>query len=111
MEEDLEPEMEEWRDLIRDLGNTRGIMTLYKQALHVYWVLKHLLAKAVDQVAGEMAKLPQGMPSMKKEMKNLQIIMIMQDSNLKVIQQQLKKLTPVARDEATTPKKVEENKV
>lgn len=36
MEDDSEPEMEEWGDLILDSGNTRGHMTLYKQALHVY---------------------------------------------------------------------------
>lgn len=56
MEEDSEPKMEEWGDLISDPGNTKGRMTLYKKTLHVYWVLKRLLAKALEQVAGEMAK-------------------------------------------------------
>ena len=38
-------EMEEWEYLIQDPGNTRGRMTLLKQSLHVYWVMKRLLAK------------------------------------------------------------------
>lgn len=48
MQEDSEPEMEDWGNLIPDLGNTRGRLSLYKQALHVYWVLKRLLAKAME---------------------------------------------------------------
>jgi len=55
-------------------------------------VLKCLLGRALEQVAGKMAELAQGMPNMKKEMKNLQITMIMQDSKLDKIQQQLKQL-------------------
>ena len=54
----------------------------YKQALHVYWVLKRLLARVLEQVVGEMAEITQGMPNIKKDMKNLQIIMIMQDTRL-----------------------------
>lgn len=57
MEEDSEPAMEEWGDIILDLGHTRGRMTLYRQALHVYWVLKCLLARALEQVAGEMVEI------------------------------------------------------
>jgi len=71
-------------------------------------VLKRLLAKVLEQVAGEMAELAQGMPNMKKEMKNLQIIMIMQDSKLDEIQQQLKQLIPTKREVTTTPEIVEE---
>jgi len=71
-------------------------------------VLKCLLAKVLEQVAGEMVELAQGMPNMKKEMKNLQITMIMQDSKLDEIQQQLKQLIPVKREAAAPPKLVEE---
>lgn len=46
-------------------------------------------------------------PYMKKEMKNLQIIMIMHDSKLEEIQQQLKKLTPAMRDTEAAPENVE----
>ena len=71
-------------------------------------MLKCLLAKVLEQVAGEMVELAQGMPNMKKEMKNLQITMIMQDSKLDEIQQQLKQLIPVKREAAAPPKLVEE---
>lgn len=46
-------------------------MTLYKQALHVYWVMKRLLAKAMEQVAMEIAELSQGIPNLKKELRNI----------------------------------------
>lgn len=36
LEEASDPEMEEWSILIPDPGNTRGRLTLYKQALHMY---------------------------------------------------------------------------
>jgi len=79
--------MEDWEYLLPDLGNTRGRMSLYKQALHVYWVMKRLLAKAMEQGAMEMAGLAQGIPNLKKEMNNLQITIMMQDGKLDEIQQ------------------------
>lgn len=74
-----DPEMEDWVYLLLDPGNTRGRMTLYKQALHVYWFMKRLLAKPMEQVAMEMAELSQGIPNLKKELKNIQITLLMQD--------------------------------
>lgn len=110
MEEDSEPELEEWGDIVPDLGHTRGTMTLYRQALHVYWVMKHLLAKALEQVAGEMEEMAQGMPNIKKEMKSLQIIMIMQDSKLDEIQRSLMKLSPEPSVSLETPVIVDSDK-
>jgi len=40
LEEASDPEMEEWSILILDPGNTRGHLSLYKQALHMYSVVK-----------------------------------------------------------------------
>lgn len=65
--------MEDWEYLLPDPGNTRGRMTLYKQSLHIYWVMKRLFAKAMEQVAMEMAELSQGIPNLKKELTNIQI--------------------------------------
>jgi len=95
--------MEDWEYPLPDPRNTRGRMSLYKQALHVYWVMKRLLAKAMEQVAMEMVELAQGIPNLKKEMNNLQITLLMQDSKLDEIQQQLKKLTPKANEEYYQP--------
>lgn len=33
-------EMEDWEFLLPDPGNTRSRMTLFKQSIHVYWVMK-----------------------------------------------------------------------
>lgn len=85
--------MEDWEYLLPDLGNTRGRMPLYKQALHVYWVMKRLLAKAMEQVAMEMAELSQGISNLKRELNKLQITIMMQDGKLDEIQQQIQKIT------------------
>lgn len=52
-----EPEIKDWEYLLPNPRNTRGRMSLYKQALHVYWVIKRLLEKAMEQVAMEMVEL------------------------------------------------------
>lgn len=36
LEEPSDPEMEEWITLLPNQGNTRGRLTLYKRALHMY---------------------------------------------------------------------------
>lgn len=91
--------MDDWEYLLPDPGNTRGRMTLYKQALHVYWVMKRLLAKAMEQVAMEMAELAQGIPNLKREMQNIQVTLIMQDNKLEDIQRQIRKINPGIKKE------------
>lgn len=110
MEEDLEPKVEEWVDIVANLGHTRSRMMLYRQALHVYWVMKHSLARTLEQVAGEMAEIAQGMPNLKKDMKNLQIMMFMQDSKLDEIQQHMMKLFLAPGDSTATLAIVESDK-
>lgn len=84
-----EPELDDWEQYLPDPGHTRGRMSLYKQSLHVYWGMKRLLAKAMEQVALEMAELIQGIPTMKKELKNIQIILMMQEKKMDDIVQLL----------------------
>lgn len=91
--------MEDWEFLLPDLRNTRGCMTLYKQAWHVYWVMKRLLAKAMEQLAMEMEELAQGIPNLKKELNNIQVTLMMQDGKLDEIQQQIDKLTHEAKEQ------------
>lgn len=74
LEEPLDPEMEEWDTLLPDRGNTQGRLKLYKRELHMYWVMKHLLARAREQVAVEMTEISQAMPDMKKDMASLQFM-------------------------------------
>ena len=50
-----------------------------------------------------MAKIIQDMPNLKKEMKNLQMIIFMQDSKLDKIQQRMMELEPMLGDSAATP--------
>lgn len=82
-----ESELEDWEYILSNPGNTRGRMTLYKQTLHVYWVMKRLLAKAMEQISMEMAELSQGIPNLKKELRNIQITLLMQDKKMDEIQQ------------------------
>lgn len=74
--------MEDWEFLIPDPRNTRGRMTLFKQSIHVYWVMKRLLAKSMEQVATEMAELAQGVPNLRREMRILQITLEIQEKNI-----------------------------
>lgn len=94
-----ESEMEDWEYLLPDIGNTRGRMTQYKQTLHVYWTIKRLMAKAMEQVVMEMVEMSQESPYLKKEMQNIKVTLIMQDKRLEEIQQQLKRITPDIKKE------------
>ncbi len=64
-------------------------MSLYKQALHVYWVMKRLLAMAMEQVAMEMVEMVQSTPNVKKELKDIVITLLMQEKRLEDLNQQL----------------------
>lgn len=44
--------------------------------------MKRLLAKALEQVAAEMVELAQGMPTFKRELKNIQMTLLMQDRKM-----------------------------
>jgi len=72
--------------------------------------MKHLLARALEQVTGEMAKIAQGMSNLKKDMKNLQIMLFMQDSKLDEIQQRMMKLSFVPSDYVAAPAIMESDK-
>lgn len=72
---------------------------MYKQALHVYSVMKRLLAKAMEQVAMEMAELSQGIPNLKKELQNMQVTLIRHDKKLEEIQQLIKETNPGIKKE------------
>lgn len=45
-----EAELEDWKLLVPDLGNTSGRGTQFKQTLHLYWLMKCLLSKAMEQI-------------------------------------------------------------
>ena len=48
LQDQSEDEMADWEFLLHDLGHTRGRMSLFKQSLHIYWVMKRLMAKALE---------------------------------------------------------------
>lgn len=61
--------------------------------------MKRLLAKAMEQVAMEMAELAQGIPNMKKEMQNIQVTLIMQDNKLEEIKQLIRETNSGMKEE------------
>lgn len=79
---------EHYLHYLPNLGHTRGRMSLYKQSLHVYWGLKRLLAKSMEQVAAEMVEIAE--ENLKKELKNLQITLMMQDRKIDKLVQLIK---------------------
>jgi len=46
-----------------------------------------------------MAELAQGIPNLKKEMKNIQVILLMQDNKLEEIKEQIKKIDTGIKEE------------
>lgn len=85
-----DPEMEEWQNFIPDPGHTRGRLSLYKQSLHAYWGMKRLLARAMEQIAVEMIELVHGLPTFKRELRNIQMTLNVQNYKLDKILQLLK---------------------
>lgn len=77
--------MEDWEYLLPYPGNTRGRMNLYKQSLHIYWVMKRLLAKSMEQIAMEMAELSQGIPNLREELRKIQVTLYMHDKTMDAI--------------------------
>lgn len=104
MEEASDPKMEDWCPLMPDPGNTRGHLSQYKQALHMYWVMKCLLAKAMEQIAEEMTEIVQGCLSPTEEMKSLHVAFLKQDRKIEDNQSILKLMTKEHREEEVKPK-------
>jgi len=90
LEEQSEGELEDWEFLLPDPGNTKGRMSLFKQSLHIYWVMKGLLAKALKQVAKEMVELAHGNPDIHHELRFIRIAMERQEEKMDAIHQLLK---------------------
>jgi len=92
-EELLQGQSEEDREdcefLIHDPRHTRGRISLFKQSLHIYWVVKGLMAKALEQVAKEMVNLAKGEPDLRRELRFLRIAMTKHDEQLDAMQQML----------------------
>lgn len=89
LKEPSDPEMNDWSLQLPDPGHTRGRLTLYRRALHTYWVLKHLLAKAMEQVAAEMVEMAQDTAAAKKEVANVEELVRQQNEHLKEIKAML----------------------
>jgi len=89
LEEPSDPEMDEWSSQLPDPGNTRGRLTLYRRALHTYWVLKHLLAKAMEQVAAEMVEMAQETAAAKQATTNMEELVRQQNVHLMEIKAML----------------------
>ena len=50
IEEAGEPSVEEWENLITDPGNTRGWLTMFKQTIHLYWLMKCIIVKVITEI-------------------------------------------------------------
>lgn len=60
--------MENWRTLIPNPGNTCGRISQFKKTLYLYWLMKSLLGKAMEEISVGMAVTVQGMSNYKKDM-------------------------------------------
>ena len=55
-EEDNEAKVE-IMEFVTDPGNTRGRLSLFNQTFHTYWIVKFLLAKAIQSIHPTREKL------------------------------------------------------
>ncbi len=55
--------------------------------------MKHLLARAMEQVVVEVAEIAQGLPDMKNEMTKQQLMIRKQDKKIEEVNSMLKELT------------------
>lgn len=69
-ESETEEEMENWRTLVPNPGNTRGRITQFKQTIYLYYLMKSLIRKAMDKIYVGMVVIVQGLPNYKKDMEN-----------------------------------------
>ena len=103
LEEPSDPETDDQKSQMPDPGNPRGRLTLYRRALLTYQVLKHLLAKAMEQVAAKMVEMTQDLMAARKEMANVELIIRQQNEQIKEIHEMLKELVK-AKDNNKTKK-------
>jgi len=61
--------------------------------------MKRLMAKSMEHIALEMVELSQGIPNVKKEMRNILITLLMQVKRLEDLQKQLEANGLVVRKE------------
>jgi len=90
LEEPSDPEMDHWTSQLPDPGHTRGRLTLYHRALHTYWALKHLLAKAMEQVATKMTEMAQEAAASQEETARVEALVRQQNTHLMEIKEMLK---------------------
>lgn len=70
-ESDTKEELENWRMLVPDPGNTIGRITQFKQTFYLYHLMKSLLGKAMEQIFVGMVVTVQGLPNYKKDMEKI----------------------------------------
>lgn len=66
-ENKIEEDMDELRTLVPDSGTLKGRITQFKHTLYLYWLMKILMGKAMEQISVGMTVSIQGMPSYKHE--------------------------------------------
>lgn len=57
--------------MVLDPGTTRGRITKLKHTLYLYFLMKSLLGKALEQIFVGMAVTMQGLPNYKKDMEKI----------------------------------------
>lgn len=84
-----EEEMKAWHEVIPDPRNTRGRLTLFKKTLYLYWIMKSLMGKAMEQPSMGMEMTLQDMPNYKKNLQAIQFQLCKQDIRLDRIQRHI----------------------
>jgi len=88
---ELEPSAEDWGELIMDPGYTHGHLTLFRQFIHLYWLMKCIVAKAMSTTTNTMtqseAKL--GLRDIQNELQFNQLQLQNQNTHLSCIERHI----------------------
>lgn len=71
VETEMEMATEEWKDLILDPGQTRGRLTQFKRTRFMYWSMKSILRKALEQISMNLVALAQDFSKYRMEFDKL----------------------------------------
>ena len=87
--ENFDLDMDEWQAVAPDPGHTRRRVTQSKQTVRLFWMMKSILAKTLEQFPYDMYATPWGHLDFTKELQKIQFQLQQQSGQLSRIEQHI----------------------
>ena len=69
----MDIDLENWHILVLDPGHTHGRTIYFKQNFHLYWLMKSLLAKALEHIPSGVVPTTQGFQKIAKNFRKFEL--------------------------------------